>query len=811
MRFSSLFILLFSVSFLQAQKVEIEVLDSINGQSLQQVLLVNSKNVVLGESDQSGKILTFLENQVSYRLYKEGYMVESFTYSEEKSIILKLKRLRKDLKEVIIQSRKEDFDFSYLPTVQGTYIYGGMKNEVIDLEKTIANLSQNNSRQVYNKIPGLNIWENDGAGIQLGIATRGLSPNRTSHFNTRQNYYEMSADALGYPESYYTPALQSVEKIELVRGAAALQFGTQFGGLLNFKMKRADYNDSLRFSLEQSIISFGLNDTVSDALAGSSTFFNLKAGSKNIRYYGHYQYKFGQGWRDRSDYEVHSTFNNLGIRLSNRSELNIDFTHMHYLAEQAGGLIDDDFNENPRAITRNRNWFQVKWNLWSASYSFEPNSNWLVNSNFFGLNASRQALGFLGQTNRPDPGGLRDIISSEFNNFGNETRVLFRQPVRSGFVLINGGFRFYRGNSQTTEAKGNSGAEANFEILKNPEDEFSEFDFPNQNFAAFAQSVIPLSEKLSISPGLRYENIKTEADGVFNSVVLDGAGNLIEDTLIESINSRVRDFVLIGMGISYKLKASEFYANAVQNYRAINFTDIQINSTSLRIDPNIKDERGSNFDLGYRGTFKDKIKFDLSLFALFYNDRIGGYFTTNALNQAIRFRTNVADARTFGLESYAEYLWKVNASFSINSFANGSLMDAKYYNSEDPVFDNKNVELVPEKTLRLGQTYRYKMFGASLLYSFIDQQFSDATNVGSNPNFPSTPNAVDGIIPAYSVIDLSLSYRLSHFKLSFNLNNLANNHYFTRRASGYPGPGIIPSDGRNFSFSLLWSPFSQDF
>ena len=55
----------------------------------------------------------------------------------------------------------------------------------------------------------------------------------------RQNGVEMSADALGYPESYYSPPIQAVEQIEIVRGAASLQYGTQFGGLINFKLKDA--------------------------------------------------------------------------------------------------------------------------------------------------------------------------------------------------------------------------------------------------------------------------------------------------------------------------------------------------------------------------------------------------------------------------------------------------------------------------------------------------------------------------------------------------------------------------------------------
>ena len=69
-----------------------------------------------------------------------------------------------------------------------------------------------------------------------------IDPNRTSNFNTRQNGYDISADVLGYPESYYTPASEALSEIQIVRGAASLQYGTQFGGLVNFKMKAPNPN-----------------------------------------------------------------------------------------------------------------------------------------------------------------------------------------------------------------------------------------------------------------------------------------------------------------------------------------------------------------------------------------------------------------------------------------------------------------------------------------------------------------------------------------------------------------------------------------
>ncbi len=53
-------------------------------------------------------------------------------------------------------------------------------------------------RQVLAKVPGIYILESDGSCIQVGIAIRGLSPNRSRDFNVRQNGYDISADPFGY-------------------------------------------------------------------------------------------------------------------------------------------------------------------------------------------------------------------------------------------------------------------------------------------------------------------------------------------------------------------------------------------------------------------------------------------------------------------------------------------------------------------------------------------------------------------------------------------------------------------------------------
>jgi Fe(3+) dicitrate transport protein len=143
----------------------------------------------------------------------------------------------KFLPEITIVGSTSKADIQQLPEIVGTTIYAGKKSSLIVVDNVQGNTATNTMRQVVAKVPGIHIWESDGSGIQIGIAARGLSPNRSWEFNVRQNGYDISADPFGYPEAYYNPQLQSVQRIEIIRGQGALQYGPQFGGMINYILK----------------------------------------------------------------------------------------------------------------------------------------------------------------------------------------------------------------------------------------------------------------------------------------------------------------------------------------------------------------------------------------------------------------------------------------------------------------------------------------------------------------------------------------------------------------------------------------------
>lgn len=159
-----------------------------------------------------------------------------------------------NLPDITIVGKNSKTDIQQLPEIVGTTIYAGKKNALIVMNNVQGNVANNTMRQVLSKVAGIHIWESDPSGIQIGIAARGLSPNRSWEFNIRQNGYDIAADPFGYPEAYYNPQLQSVQRIEIVRGQGSLQYGPQFGGMVNYILKNgSEINKPFELETQQTL------------------------------------------------------------------------------------------------------------------------------------------------------------------------------------------------------------------------------------------------------------------------------------------------------------------------------------------------------------------------------------------------------------------------------------------------------------------------------------------------------------------------------------------------------------------------------
>lgn len=697
------------------------------------------------------------------------------------------------LNDVLIKNQHVLGGIERMPDVKDNVIFAGKKTEVINLTKLNADLSTNNTRQVFAKIPGMSVWENDGSGIQAGLATRGLSPNRSWEFNVRQNGYDICSEIFGYPETYFTPPMESVEKIEVIRGAASLQFGPQFGGLLNYQIKKGNTNKAIGIETQQTIGSFGLLNTY-NAIGGTY---------KKLSYYAYFHNRVAEGWRENSQYAIHTGYFSANYQLSKRINIAAEYTNMNYKSQQAGGLTDVQFNENNKQSFRERNWFGAPWNVTSLTFKYDISQNVNLQIKSFMTMAERNSVGFTKSITTLDTinpltlqYNARQVDRDYYSNYGTEARVSVKYNLCGNSNVLAAGIRLYNGKTKRNQlGTGTTGSD--FDLTLNNSTYGRSLEFSTINYAAFAENIFQIGKHLKLIPGIRIEFIENSISGYINT---SQTGTLNSD-------KRVHKILLYGFGTEYKVTdKTNIYGNYSLAYRPVTFSEITPSATTEIIDPNLKNASGFNADFGYRGNVKNFLNFDIGIFYLQYNNRIG-----TITQNSVPFKTNIGTSNSKGIESYIEInpikIFTENVklgTFSI--YASNSFIDAKYTEWNNPLIANnpllsianKRVENAPLFIHRFGGTYYLKEFSLTFQYSTVSDVYTDAANTEL-----ANATGTIGKLSGYKIMDASCSYRfLKNYNVKAGINNITDEKYATRRSTGYPGPGLLPGNGRNLFISV---------
>ncbi|WP_396139755.1 TonB-dependent receptor family protein [Flavobacterium sp.] len=709
----------------------------------------------------------------------------------------------KKLAPVIIITKQQSPD--RMPETKDNVLFSGKKNEVLKLSNINGNLTNNNAREIFSRIPGVTVWENEGSGIQINVGVRGLSPNRSWELNTRQNGYDISSDVFGYPEAYYNPPLEAVETIELIRGGSSLQFGPQFGGMLNYVLKR-ETKKKFSFETQNTIGSYGL----------MSSFNAIGGKFKKFSYYVYNHSRSADGWRENSDYTVRNSHVFVEYRFTENTKLSAEYTNMDYKMQQAGGLTDEQFNNDSRQSFRERNWFGTPWNVFSINFDTKLNDKLSSNTKLFGLIGERNSVGFTATPNIEDAINQatnnfanRRVDRDYYKNFGLENRNIYKYKLGKINNNLAFGVRLYKANTQRMQdGKGTTGSDFDLSI----EGRFvRDLDFTTENVAVFAENQFKVTDKFSVTPGVRYEYIQNTGEGRFG---ISGGTDVAFPNKIIS-----RSQPLFGLGLEYKFRITNIYANITQAFRPVLFSDLTPPAVTDVIDPNLKDASGFNADIGFRGTFKNYLNFDFSIFYLSYNNRIGGIrqFVNNDPTQGtFIYRTNLGETVNKGIEGFANLnitrIFDIEKPYgNLDFFASVSFIDSRYtdfrifstpsapsFTITETNLSGNRVENAPRYIHNFGLSWTNNNISATAQYRISGRIFTDANNTTT----PSA-NGVTGILDNYRVFDLSTEYKfLKNYNIRAGINNLFDEEYATRRSSGYPGPGILPGEGRTFYISI---------
>lgn len=741
------------------------------------IMLNNQSNKYTHSSGIHSKTKGFLLIILSLFIYTSGHAQEKDSTKTIKLNEVTISGYRSEIKEV-----------ERLSPVQGTYINAGKKSEVVTVQELPANIAEKNGRQIFSKIPGVFIYDMDGSGNQVNISTRGLDPHRSWEFNIRQNGIMTNTDIYGYPASHYSPPMESIQKVELIRGTSSLQYGAEFGGMINYIVKMPDTTRKISFENINSVGSFGLLSTY-NAIGG-------KIGK--LTYYAYYHKRVSDGYRNNSNSDAQSQFISLNYAFSKKLNLKGELGRSTYLFQIPGPLTDSMFKADPKQSTRKRNYYSPDIYIPSVTLDWSLNSSTKINWTTSAVMGSRSSVQFVGFANDPDiidPNtntySNRQVDIDNYNSYTSEVRIRKDYNIKSINNTVVAGVRYINNDMRRRQqGKGTTGTDYDLALT---EPGFGrDLRYKTHNIGAFVENLIQVNKRLSFSPGIRIESGESNMAGKITY--------LVEEEIPIKVRHR---FALLGISGQYKIKGDNLiYFGWSQAYRPIVLADIIPASTINRTDKNLKDSKGYNAEIGIRGVL-NKLHYDFGIFRLAYNNRIGSLIIDNP-GQDIILKTNTGNSITNGVELYAEYTLTESQSvktsvFTSTSFFSAYYIDSKITNgSENVDITGNKLETVPQWISRNGLQFSIRRFSSVLLYSYVDKSFSDASNTVA----PSD-NGAKGLVPAYGLLDLNISYRFnSQFAVKAGINNITNEKYFTKRPAGYPGAGVWTSDGRGVNVSV---------
>jgi Fe(3+) dicitrate transport protein len=647
---------------------------------------------------------------------------------------------------------------SWLPAVAGATIFSGKKTQVIDFDKQ-PRIVGNNYRQALNQAPGLLLSEESTPLVSVGY--RGLNPNRAQFTQVLRDGLPIHADQFGYPEAYYTPPLDTVDRIEFLHGGASLQYGPQPGGSLNYitHRPRTDKEFSLR---SQHVLG-------SDELY--STFTSADGTVGNLGYYAYFNHRQSDGFRSaNSDYDLDNGSIKLLYSLDNGGSLILAVDHYAETHGEPAGLTRADFFAGSREATRLYDNLTIERDSATLTYEIEPTPESFFTASMWWSDylrySERQRGGDFGTLPTGAAASSNTIENQQFKTLGFDARYRVNWGKEHANTFTSG-FQLYHTDSPRKDSRG-SMANADTGMLRN----YSEREV---FYAPLFMENRFVFGKFSVTPGLRLESAWQDVEEIVNADKT--AADIPLGTKSEDIS-----VLLGGLGLEYELHpGTAIYGNISQGYRPAIFTEAVPTGGTTFVNSDLEEGKSLEYEIGYRSHPNDWLSLDTSIFLLEFTDQIGSVAVPGGTSLE-----NVGDSCHRGIDfsTSIDFLTLAQGSKAANSlewFFNATLLNAEF--TKGPL-DGNTPQYAPDFILRSGLTYSHGEKGKITLSStWVDEHFADSANTA---NFA---------VPAYNVWDLTTELKIhANLRILAGINNLFDEAYFTR----ITGTGIDPSNGRNF-------------
>jgi len=644
------------------------------------------------------------------------------------------------------------------------------------------------------RVPGVVTVTDDGMSRHSGIGVRGSPFRRSRKVLVMEDGVPINFSTYLDSSTHYTPPLERIDSIEVMRGPIVNYGPLNNHGVINFR-------NLSPFGANETVIKGAIGTTEgSDRDINNFRHTHTRQNLGNVGVVASYSGADAGGSWNVEDLGYNDFYGAIGFRGTNQ-DLTISGGYFRqrdtYDEDNFGGSYADFFrfgHNKTRGAAAGGNYeapcchdlsnYNADFYRLQVAHNYYVDKNTTASSRFF-LHDHERARFF---NSEDAPGDTRDDILMEgrdrrYQNYGGDTRVEFANlPLFGGMRHdVQAGIRYEQQYFNNQNRIGSVGEALNFNNRGERDGDPTKLEA--RAFAAFVQSAIHVTPTFTVTPGVRLENY----DIKFND-------------LDEGISgSKSYDQVLPMLGFAWEaLPRTTVYGGY---HRGLTPHIIRDANDDLESFLAPKEEIGDNFELGVRSTAIRGLTFDA---AYFYN-RISNYQFGEAFQDEFGDRVFTALDRVAiqGFELYSRLDSKAFTGGPWNVFGEAAytFADAEIKKGlapdDDDNLQNVSGNSVPESirhfaNLTVGVEHRIG-WDASLTWTYRGAFHTDAMNMSFEDG---------GEIPDVWLLSARSNLKVTdQLTLFVSGQNLTDELYITDRSDGIkPGLGRTIMGGFTLKF-----------
>ena len=610
-------------------------------------------------------------------------------------------------------------------------------------------------------VPGIKVQDETGTGVLPNVSVRGLSGSRSERAQFLMDGVPLTLAPYGHTgQSVFPATLSSLERIDVVRGGAAVQYGpNNVGGVINLVTKPIPKDWESQISNRITAFDHSSN-TLNNLYLRTGGWVNddfaiqVEANTQN-----------GDSSRDHSDTDIKNFQIKTDWLMSDTQELQAFVQRYEADTQMPGALSPQAYREDRTQSQRLNDTYKASASRWHLKYTQDldwGNAAQLEVLTFGHHDTRNFVWGFKAGTPLwSDPRVASDNIRNsprEFTVYGVEPKVsvAFGSPETVTQNLIVG-MRYVNEDISYKLRQRNIASGA----ITVPRDWHLETDA----VAGYVSDEIGLmNNRLKVTPGLRFESVHMN---------YKDKGNKTQQS--NQINE-----ALPGLTVAYNLTDNWVtYTNAQKSLRAPQIAQVKGKGHE-------DGEISWNYELGARYT-KGLNSFNVALYRVDYKDQL----QSNSKTQTV---DNIGETKHQGVEIAGRYSPESLPDLSLGlayTYLDATLQESGANKGNELPYASKN-------QVSWDASYNLAGYQTSVSGYYYSDAFSDNANTEKEDASGST-----GKIPSYTVWNLNVSkdvYESGKTKLSIDaaINNLFDKEYYFRGVDTSP-VGRYPALGRAYS------------